>query len=330
MQEAKHTTNISIPRLRSMVRTRELEGKVVIPQGGHRRNECWIRRSSLKRLIDYADTERQRYFSLDVAAQTLGLSLASVSELILCKFVSSIDGPDKHLPRGKYIDKSDIGRLRSLCLSFWGHELDVLGDGDLISLADARRSVVGGRGTLSRVFTALIEGSLSPLGHTSSASDVLFNDLVFRRSDLKKYAIPAKSRSLPTGFITHKEAACKLRTNREVIRNLVASQVLFSPPGRFNRFRIVSLKDVESFDKIYTDMRTIADRFKTSSDWVSRFLKNGEIEVLDIDLPGKGKKLFIKRCDIPGIAIPRARRAQHQPACASGSAKTIPASRPIR
>jgi hypothetical protein len=311
-QEAKRVTNIAIPRLLSMVRAGSLEGKFVMPQGGYRRTECWIRRSSLDNFIFSQDKEHQLYVLQDVVASTLGLSTASVTELSLSGLISSVDGHEKHLPRGTYYEKHDVRRLSSLCASLGGRELDIEGSQELISLADARQKILGGQGTLANIFTDLIKGALVPIGHISSTDVARFNDLVFRRSDLRKYAKPIQRKSLPTGFITHHEAARKLKTNTEVVRNLAAAKLLHSRPEPFNRFRIVSLEDVESFGQTYIAMRTLADQFKTRSVWVAQYLETKGVTVLTIDLPGKGKKLFVKRSDVNEVVIPRAKRARHQ------------------
>jgi hypothetical protein len=155
-----------------------------------------------------------------------------------------------------------------------------------------------------------MDGSLVPVGHASSSGAAHFDDLVFRRSDLREYAIPTQSRPLPTGFIHHKEAACRLGTNTEVVRNLAAAKLLFSPAEPFNRFRVVSLKDVESFGRTYIGIQTLADQFKTQSAWVTRYLKAEGVMVLTIGLPGKGKKLFVRRSDVAEIVIPPAKRAR--------------------
>jgi hypothetical protein len=114
----------------------------------------------------------------------------------------------------------------------------------------------------------------------------------------------------PTGFITHHEAARKLKTNTEVVRNLAAAKLLFSPPEPFDRFRVVSLEDVESFERTYIGIQTLADQFKTRSVWVARYLEAKGVMVLAIGLPGKGKKLFAKRLDVDGMVIPPAKRAR--------------------
>jgi hypothetical protein len=311
-QEAKRIAATSIPLLLSMVRAGTLEGKFVMPQGGHRRTECWIRRSSLDNFISCRDKDHQRYMSQDEVALTLGLSRDSVAELSLAGAITSVDRHEKHLPRGTYYEKGDVRRLSSLCKSLWGRKLNVVGSRGIISLTDARRKILGGRGTLANVFIDIIKGVLIPFGHASSSDIVRFSGLVFRWSDLSKYAKPIQRRSLPTGFITHHEAARKLKTNTEVIRNLAAAKLLFSPPEPFNRFRIVSLEDVESFGRTYIGMQTLADQFKTRSVWVAQYLETKGVMVLTIDLPGKGKKLFVKRSDVNEIVIPRAKRARPQ------------------
>jgi hypothetical protein len=311
-QEAKRITATTIPLLRSMVLAGTLEGKFVMPQGGHRRTECWIRRSSLDNFISCRDMDHQRYMPQDAVALTLGLSKDSVVELCLCGAISSVDRSEKHLPRGTYYESRDVRRLSSLCRSLWGRKLNVGDSRGIISLADARRKILGGRGTLANVFTDIMKGALVPVGHVSSADIVCFNGLVFRRSDLRKYAKPIQRKSLPTGFITHHEAARKLKTNTEVVRNLAAAKLLFSRPEPFNRFRIVSLEDVESFGQTYIAMRTLADQFKTRSVWVAQYLQTKGVTVLTIDLPGKGKKFFVKRSDVNEVVIPRAKRARHQ------------------
>jgi hypothetical protein len=311
-QEAKRIAATSVPLLLSMVRDGTLEGKFVMPQGGHRRTECWIRRSSLDNFNSWRDKNHQRYMSQDEVALTLGLSRDSVVELCLCGAISSVDRSEKHLPRGTYYESHDVRRLSSLCRSLWGRKLNVGDSRGIISLADARRKILGGRGTLANVFIDIMKGALVPVGHISSADIVRFSGLVFRRSDLTKYAKPIQRKSLPTGFITHHEAARKLKTNTEVVRNLAAAKLLLSRPEPFNRFRIVSLEDVESFGQTYIAMRTLADQFKTRSVWVAQYLETKGVTVLTIDLPGKGKKLFVKRSDVNEVVIPRAKRARHQ------------------
>jgi hypothetical protein len=74
----------------------------------------------------------------------------------------------------------------------------------------------------------------------------------------------------------------------------------------------VSLEDVELFGLTYIGMQTLADQFKTRSVWVAQYLETEGVMVLTIDLPGKGKKLFVKRSDVNEGVIPRAKRARPQ------------------
>ncbi len=310
-QEAMHIANVAVPRLISMVHSGALEGKFVNPQRGSARTECWIWRSSLDSFVSRREKEYSQYLPQSEAAAMLGLSIASIAHLGLCGVIPVVDGLEKKFPKGKYYEKRTIEKLTSLCRSHWGRGLHIEGSKTLISLESALHNMLGGRETLPNIFSNVLNGTLVPVGHTStSASHTSFKDLVFRRSDLRKYAKPVEWKSLPVGFTTQEEAARKLKTNTEVIRNLAAKKLLFSPAGRFNRFRIVSLDDVESFVRTYICIRALADQFNTRSDWVARYLHNRGVRVLAIGLPGKGKKLFVKRVDATGIVIPPAQRAR--------------------
>jgi len=309
-QEAMRTSHIAVTRLVALVRSGTLEGKFVSPQRGNGRTECWILRPSLERLVFQRDEDRQQYISRQGAASRLGLSVASLDELCHSGVLPFVSGYEKHLPNGIYCRKHDVERLRSLCRAF-DECLNVEDDQSLISLEAARRSVLGGRGTLSSVVSDMLSGLLVPLGHTlDSNCEHLFNSLVFRRKDLNKYIRPIEWKSLPAGFITYTKAARKLHTNTEVVRNLAAGKILYSPPELFNRCRIVSSIDVDSFARTYICIQSLADRYKTRSEWVARYLHSQGVQVLVIGLPGKGKKLFAKRIDVAGIEIPAANRAR--------------------
>jgi len=311
-QEAMRMAHIAVPRLVSLVRSGTLEGKFVSPQRGNVRTECWILRSSLEKLVSQRDEDHQQHISRQGAATRLGLSMASLDELCHSEVIPFVSGHEKHFANGMYCRRDDVERLRSLCSSF-GKRLNIEDNQSLISLEAARRRGLSGRGTLASIVGDMLSGILVPLGHTSTSEcEHRLNGLVFRRNDLQRYMRPIEWKSLPAGFITHEEAARKLHTNTEVVRNLVAGKLLYSPPELFNRCRIVSSIDVESFARTYICVQALADRYKTRSEWVARYLHTQGVQVLAIDLPGKGKKLFAKRSDVAGIVIPRANRARPQ------------------
>lgn len=311
-QEVMRIAHIALPRLVSMVRSGALDGKFVSPQRGKGRTECWILRSSVEKLISQRDEDRRQYISRQGAATRLGLSMATLDELCHSEVITSVSGYEKHFPNGMHCRKDDVEKLCSLCRSF-GKYVEIKDSNRLISLEAARRSVLGGRGVFACIVHDTLSGVLVPLGRMPEPDDqYLFNGLVFWREDLEKYMRPIEWKSLPVGFITHEQAARKLHTNTEVVRNLVAGKFLCSPPELFNRCRIVSTVDVESFAQTYVYIQTLADRYKTRSEWVARYLHSQGVQVLAINLPGKGKKLFAKRSDISSVVIPRANRAKPQ------------------
>lgn len=320
-QEAMRIAHIALPRLVSMVRSGALEGKFISPQRGKVRRECWILRSSLEALVSRRDEERPQYLTLEGAAYFLRLSVASMEELCHSGVIPLINGSDKHFPNGTYCKVDDVERLYSFCMSIKTC-VDIKSN-NLIVLEAARHSVLGGRGIFASVVRDMLRGVLVPMGRTPDPDDeYLFNGLIFRREDLEKYMRPIEWKTLPAGFITQEQAARKLHTNTEVVRNLVAGRLLYSPPELFNRCRIVSNVDVELFAQNFIPVQTLADRHKTRSEWVARYLHTQGVQILAIDLPGKGKKLFAKRSDVAGIVIPRANRARPQVGLADAEALT--------
>jgi hypothetical protein len=68
------------------------------------------------------------------------------------------------------------------------------------------------------------------------------------------------------------------------------------PKEPFSGPRIVRVDDVERFSEDYVSISSIADRMKTRSRALAKRLKQQGKEILSIQLPGKGRKLFVCGC----------------------------------
>jgi hypothetical protein len=154
---------------------------------------------------------------------------------------------------------------------------------------------------LARFIRAVINGELAPTSRTSSIPGILGN--MFRLEDVTKYRPVSLPRAIPPGCLTYAEVAAKLGTNTEVVRNLVAQKFLRPPKVRIRSAKLVRMEDVENFTTRFVSVSSIAERFNTRSLVVARHLKQRGTEVMEIPLPGKGKKLFARKGPASETAI---------------------------
>ncbi len=149
------------------------------------------------------------------------------------------------------------------------------------------------RDGLARFIRAVIERELTPTSRTSSIPEILGS--MFRLEVVKKYHPVSWPGVIPPGCLTYAEVAAKLGTNTEVVRNLVVQGFLRPPRGCPRGVKLVRMEDVESFATRFVSVSSIAEHFKTRSPFVARHLKQRGTEVVEISLPGKGKKLFARK-----------------------------------
>ncbi|MGA2809316.1 MAG: hypothetical protein ABSE87_14400, partial [Terracidiphilus sp.] len=119
----------------------------------------------------------------------------------------------------------------------------------------------------------------------------------------KRYAPARPKPPVPSGLVTYSMAATVLKTNTEVVRNLVAEGLLECHRDSPRGIQLLRALDVEGFAPRYVTVKSIAEGLEVGSRTVSETLKQEGAEVLVIPLPGKGSKLFAQRGPKSDLAI---------------------------
>jgi hypothetical protein len=169
-----------------------------------------------------------------------------------------------------------------------------------ILLREAMRGYLGRKG-FSEFIRAVLSGVLQPVTRYRSMDGIL--GFQFRINDVKRYAPARPKPPVPSGLLTHSMAAAALKTNTEVVRNLVAQGLLHRHGSLPRGIQLLRARDVEKFASRYVTVKAIAERIEVGSRTVAETLKQNGAEVLVIPLPGKGNKLFVRRSPRSELAI---------------------------
>lgn len=289
--QAARLSGLTAPQITELVRIGALTGIFFSPPQSRSRVECWLDREGLAKWIADRDSDLAGFIGQAEATQALGLTEVTLRSLAESGLVEMAKGPVRGFPPGVYFRQQDVQRIMTAFSD--GTWTEVAPDGDkVILLRDALRRYLGRTG-FSELVRAVLCGALQPMARDSSVAGVL--GFQFRIDDVKRYAPARPKPSVPTGLLTHAQTAAALKSNLEVVRNLVAEGLLErhrdSPGGVY----LLRARDVEEFGARYVTVKSIAERFKVGSRTVSEALKQHGAEVVVIPLPGKGNKLFVRK-----------------------------------
>jgi hypothetical protein len=291
LQAAKMAA-VTARRVTDLVRQGTLAGLFVKPSKGRRRVECWVDRDSLTSWIEKRDQELTRYMDQAEATHRLGLTSRTLMCIASSGLIRFVEGKEYGFLSGIYFSRQDVeGILNAFTLSV---EVPVGFDhGKQIVLRDAVRLELG-RNSLADLIKSIISQEVLPTGRSDSIGGILGFEC--RLDDIRKYRPTRAQKTVPLGFMTYASAAERLGTTIEVVRGLVTQRHLMGPKEPFSGPRIVRVDDVERFSEDYVSISSIADRMKTRSRALAKRLKQQGKEILSIQLPGKGRKLFVCGC----------------------------------
>jgi hypothetical protein len=296
---AAKTACVTSSQVAALVRNGDLNGHWVTTPKSRKRKELWVDRDSLSRWIAKRDRELADYMSQGEAKSALGLTSTTIMSVARSGLIRFVKGEERGFPQGIHFFRKDIAVVQRAFSTCPVDPRQLILDRE-ISLRDAVRTQLR-RDGLSRFIRAVIDGELAPTRRTPSIPGILGS--MFRLEQVKKYRPVRVPRVIPPGCLTYAEVAAKLGTNTEVVRNLVAQGFLHPPKGRSRGAKLVRMEDVESFATRFVSVSSIAERFKTRSAFVARHLKQRGTAVVEISLPGKGKKLFARKGPASETAI---------------------------
>ena len=164
---------------------------------------------------------------------------------------------------------------------------------NLISLREAARLFVGRRGIVD-VIQAIFAGKI-PLFQPRSANAKLSEYVVFRH-DLVPYHPAKHVAAVPIGMWTHGTAADFLGCTIEVVRNLIRTGHLVEDVVRGSHgLHFLSTSEIERFKGSYIGLSQVARGLNVHSRTLLAAMPPDGEELIRIQLPGKGYKIFVSR-----------------------------------
>lgn len=149
---------------------------------------------------------------------------------------------------------------------------------------------------LAAVIGAVVDGALAPVGYTDRFRGI--TGYLFRSDDLRKYRPVAEVKDHSETFLNFREAASLLGIKSNIVRGLVAQDLLRVAAGYRNGLaKLIPEKDVQRFADSYVSTSVLAGRFRLNSGSLALHLKESGTPLLAIPNPdvGKGHAYFLRR-----------------------------------
>jgi hypothetical protein len=297
--QAARLSGLTAPQIVDLVRNKKIAGIFINPPKSRGRVECWLDREELEQWIAHRDSDLASFISQAEAMQLLGVTAETLKSLALSGLVEMRKGPNSGFPPGVYVRRHDAEHIVA---GFSGYTWTLAASNGerTILLREATRRHLGRKG-FGEFIRAVLSGSLAPVARDSSVAGIL--GFQFHIDDVKKYAPARPKPSVSSGFLTYAMAAAELKTNTEVVRNLVAEGLLECHREAAQGIQLLHTRDVLRFASRYVTVKSIAEGLEVGSRTVSETLKQEGAEVLVIPLPGKGSKLFARKGPKSDLAI---------------------------
>jgi hypothetical protein len=290
-QEAAGRAWLTAPQMAKFVRQGDLLGIFVRPAKGRSRIECWIDRTSLADWITQRDDEFSGFVSQGEARQMLGLTSQTLAKITSSGLLRRVKGPARGFPPGVHISEHDIELILAAFSIPEACMLESKHPGQIL-LLDAMRLYLG-RERLPEFIRSVISRDVVPISRDESVDGIL--GVEFHLKDVLRFCPVKPQKMIPHGYLTYSMAATRLETNTEVIRNLVDQGRLGRVQPNTSGLKFVLSEDVENFAASFVPVKTVANRFNTSSRAVTKRLQEEGTEILVVQLPGKGNKLFARK-----------------------------------
>ena len=293
---------IGTRRAAALVRGGELKG-IFVKQRRGPHSVCWIQRDSLDQWMAERAAQVSCHMPRRETAQALGLTGNTVLRVAKAGLIRYAKGPEHHLPRGIYLRREDIMRIKS---AFEKHAVpdkrDASRSEDLMAL---RRAIwyLGSDSGLPAAIRAVVDGTLVPTAHTKQFPGI--TGYFFPLAQLRKYRPAVQARMRAGEFLCYTEAASMLGTTREVIRKLAACGLLGIPTECLHgQSKLLSAAEVERFGRQYEPVSLLAKRFGTSSKWLAGYLEGRySSHVLAVRLR-TSRTMFVPRQIASRVRIP--------------------------
>jgi hypothetical protein len=302
-QHAESTMHVNSKRLAALVRNRELEG--IFVKTGRQHTECWIRRESLKAWSAKREADLARYMSCPEAKRALGLKHETLLKVAQAGLVRYVSGAERSFrSNGIYFLREDVSKIKHAFEKHAAHVQPYTGPGKLIALRHALKNYLGRDSGLPAAIRAVVDGRLVPVGYTKRFPGI--TGYLFPSEDLRKYR-PVQTEMPSEGLLNFKEAASALGTRTEVIRSLVANGTLGNLHDEYRPglSKLVSAGEIQHFGEQYVDAHIVAERSHATIHWVKHCLRQSGVPILEVPVPGKGRKIFLLRELAANVHIPQ-------------------------
>jgi hypothetical protein len=277
--------------IKNLVSQREIKG-IFVNTGLHR-TECWIWRESLRDWVAKREGERASYMSGPELKRLLGLKHETLMKIVQDGLIRYSKGVDKSFPNSFSFRCEDVMRIVNAFGKSKSQTCTDVTPGSVIALRQALKNYLGRDIGLPSVIRAVIGGKLSPVGYTSAFRGIM--GYLFRSDDLRHYR-PSQIDIPHGGFVSFREAATLLTTRTEVIRALVKGDFLTSLNEYRNGFaKLIPMSDIERFAAHYIDASILVKLPSITKHRLRCELRNMKLPVLEVPIPGKGRKLFVSK-----------------------------------
>ena len=303
--EAERIARTGSGKILDSVREGHLEALFVTVRPGGNRTECWIRRESLNRWIAARDAELARYLPRSEAVPTLGLKNVTLVRVAAAGVMRYVEGPDGNFPAGFFFLREDVMRIKQAFEEHLVPLKEYSSPGELIALRHAMKNYLGCDSGLAAVIRAVVDGALVPVGYTDRFRGI--TGYLFRADDLRKYRPVPEVKDHSETFLNFREAASLLGIKSNIVRGLVAQDLLRVAAGYRNGLaKLIPEKDVQRFAGSYVSTSVLARRFRLNSGSLARHLKESDTPLLAIPNPdvGRGPAYFLRRDVAAQIQLP--------------------------
>ena len=312
--EAEKIACITGRRIWDLAHNGQLDAIVLNARQGGTRTECWVRRESLNRWIATRDADLAPYMARPEAEAALGLKNFTLATVAAAGAIRYVKGPERNFPaRCFFFLREDVMKVKE---AFEKHSVPVAEyskSDEFTALHHAMKNYLGRDSGLATVIRAVVDGSLVPTGRTDRFRGI--TGYLFRSEDLRKYR-PAPGVTAPRdGFLSFNEAAAMLGVRTNIIRGLVAQELLGVDAGYRNGFaKLVPEKEVRRFAEGYVSTSVLARRFRLNSGSLARHLKESGMPLLAIPNPdaGRGHAYFLRKNVGAQIRLPTRRKLREE------------------
>jgi hypothetical protein len=146
---------------------------------------------------------------------------------------------------------------------------------------------------LSCLIKQVLNGTVQPVSRNPTISGIVGSK--FRVSEVKDLVLSKAQPAVPLGFMTYEMAASSLKTNTEVVRNLVVAGLLRAYRISDIRIQLLRTSGVRALASNYVAMKSLAERFGIGSRTLLQIFAQKGARILVVPLPGKGNKLFVRK-----------------------------------